>query len=61
MDNAPIHISSNIKKAANLLNMTINLLPPYSPSLAPTEWMFGMTKKLISAQKEHKTVNFSRV
>ena len=35
-------------------------MPPYSPSLAPTEWVFGSTKKLLASQIKTKCVNFSK-
>ena len=42
LDNAPIHVSLKTKKEAEQLKTKLFLLPPYSPSLAPTEWVFGV-------------------
>ena len=41
MDNAPIHVSSKTKKAAEELGMKWLLLPAYSPLLAPAGWVFN--------------------
>ena len=43
--NASIHITYKTKKTTKDLRMKLLLLPPYSPSLVPTEWEFGMIKR----------------
>ena len=60
LDNAPIHVSLKTKKAAEQLETKLFLLPPYSPSLAPTEWVFGVSKKRLSSQKKMRSINFSK-
>ena len=40
--------------------MDLTLLPPYSPMLTSSEWVFGMAKRMIVAQKVHRAINFSR-
>ena len=60
MDNAPIHVSSKTKKAAEELGMKWLLLPAYSPSLAHAEWVFGMSKKILVSQNKTKAINFSK-
>ena len=58
LDNASYHVSAKTKKAAEWLGLRLMLLPPYSPSLAPTEWVFGATKKMLASQKKNKNINF---
>ena len=60
LDNSPIHVSWKTKKAAEYLEMKLFLLPPYSPSLAPTEWVFGISKKILANQRKVKVINFSK-
>ena len=60
LDNAPYHVSVKTKKAAEWLGLRLILLPPYSPSLAPTEWIFGATNKMLASKKKIKTINFSK-
>ena len=60
LDNALVHVSAQTKKAAEWLGTRLILLPPYSPSLAPTEWVFGSTKKSLASQRKIKCVNFSK-
>ena len=52
--NAPVHVSLKTKKFAEQLDMKLLLLSPYSPSLAPTECVFGASKKKM------KIINFSK-
>ena len=60
MDNAPIHVSSKKKKAAEKLGMKWLLLLAFSSSLVPAEWVFGMSKKLLTSQNKTKVINFSK-
>ena len=60
LDNAPIHVSRRTKRAAEELGMKLLLLPAYSPSLAPVEWVFGMSKKILANQKQIKVINFNK-
>ena len=48
MDNASIHSSKKTSRAIAELGLRIELLPPYSPNLAPVELVFGITKNLIA-------------
>ena len=45
------------KKAAEWFGRRLILLPPYSPFLAPTEWVFWSTKKLLASQRKTKNAN----
>ena len=60
LDNAPVHVSLKTKKAAEQLDMKLLLLPPYSPSLAPTEWVFGASKRKLASRKKMKIISFSK-
>ena len=60
LDNSPIHVSWKTKKVAEYLKMKLFLLPPYSPSLASTEWVFGISKKILANQRKVKVINFSK-
>ena len=60
LDNAPVHVSMKVKKAEEVLDMRLLLLPPYSPSLAPIEWVFGMSKKKLAHQNQTKSINYSK-
>ena len=52
LDNAAIHRSSRTKWAAELLKTPLHFLPPYSPNLAPTEWIFGLSKRMIDTKSK---------
>ena len=60
LDNAPVHVSMKVKKAEEVLDMRLLLLPPYSPSLAPIKWVFGMSKKKLVHQNQTKSINYSK-
>ena len=60
LDNDPIHLLNKTRRASKFLDLHLGLLPPYSPAFAPTEWVFGVNKKMIWTLKEHKWVNFSK-
>ena len=60
LNNAPVHVSMKVKKAAEVLDMRLLLLPPYSPSLALVEWVFGMSKKILAHQNQTKSINYSK-
>ena len=60
LDNARYHVSSKTKKAAEQLEMKLMLLPPYSPSLAPTELIFGVSKRKLASQRKLKVFNFNK-
>ena len=60
MDNAVIHHSKITLKAVTALELKILLLPPYSPSLAPVEWVFGICKKKLAATQKWKLINFGK-
>ena len=58
LDNSSIHLTDNTKRAAEILKMKFFFLPPFSPSLAPVEWVFGMSKKILSTARSEGTINF---
>ena len=58
LDNASIHLTDNTKRAAEILKMKLFFLHPYSPSLTPVEWVFGMRKKIVSTAKSEGTINY---
>ena len=58
LDNASIHLTNNTKRAAEILKMKLFFLPPYSPSLAPVEWVFGMSKRILSTARSEGAINF---
>ena len=60
LDNAPLHSSRIVKRAAHNLEMPLHFLPPYSPCLAPVEWIFGMSKRILSKGELRLAVNFSK-
>ena len=60
MDNAVIHHSKITSKAATALELKILLLPPYSPSLAPVEWVFGICKKKMAATRKWRFIDFEK-
>ena len=60
LDNAAIHLAQKTKRVAALLDLQIYSLPQYSPSLAPTEWVFGIMKKKISHRRPKTIINFSK-
>ena len=60
LDNVSIHVSLKTKKEAEMLEMKLLLLPPYSPSLAPNEWVFGVSKRRLASKKKMKIINFSK-
>ena len=45
MDNALINLAEKTRRTADLFNLRVDWLPPYSPNLAPVEWVFGMSKR----------------
>ena len=47
LDNYSVHKSQFIKKVANILNITLIYLPPYSPHLNPIEQLWRKMKKII--------------
>ena len=61
LDNAPLHLSRKVKRAAHSLNLPLHFLPPYSPCLAPVEWVFGMSKRILSKGEWRSAINFSKI
>ena len=57
-DNAQIHLAKRTQIIINYLGLNMHMLPPYSPQLALVEWVFGMTKKIISSLKPRSEVDF---
>ena len=51
LENAAIHRSSRKKWAAEFLKTPLHFPPPYSPNLAPTEWIFGLSKRMIATNR----------
>lgn len=47
LDHYSVHKSQFIKKVANILNITLIYLPPYSPHLNPIEQLWRKMKKII--------------
>ena len=45
LDNCPYHKSKKAIEYLKTLKLKLYFLPPYSPSLAPIELMFGWIKK----------------
>ena len=60
MDNVPIHLAEKTRRTADLLNLRVDCLPPYSPNLAPVEWVFGMSKRRMAQWKGQKIINLDR-
>ena len=60
LDNAAVHLTHKTKNVAVHFDLPIYSLPQYSPSLAPTEWMFGIMKKKISHRKPKTIINFAK-
>ena len=60
LDNAPLHSSRIVKRAAHNLEMPLHFLSPYSPCLAPVEWIIGMSKRILSKGELRPAVNFSK-
>ena len=60
LDNATIHISRKTKFAAYHLNYKLNFLPPYSPTLAPVELIFGVLKRKIAHKRRSKSIDFGK-
>ena len=67
LDNARIHHASDIlkinkltsiKELANIKNIKINYLPPYSPYLNPVEFCFNIIKSFVF---KHKPRNFNEL
>ena len=52
LDNCPYHKSKEAIKNMQKLPIKIYFLPPYSPSLAPIELMFGWIKKIINKKSK---------
>ena len=50
LDNYSSHKSAFIKKIANILNIVLIFLPPYSPHLNPIEQIWRMMKRVIRAK-----------
>ena len=61
LDNASIHLTNKTKWAAEVLKLRLFLLPPYSPMLAPVEWVFGTSKRIISTAKNGGALNFGGI
>ena len=61
MDNASIHSSKKTNKGIVKLGLQVEMLPPYSPTLAPVEMVFGITKNIIAKDNSLKEWNFSQV
>ena len=59
LDNAAIHRWSTTKRVAALLKTPLHFLQPYSPYLAPTEWIFYMNKRMIAKNKQNYKHNFT--
>jgi transposase len=38
----------------------VHFIPPYTPTLAPIELVFGVIKKRIKSEKEKRAINFSK-
>ena len=60
LDNARIHLTWKAQRVAHMLVMKVMWLPPYSPSLAPVEWVFRISKKRLASQRDHTIINFSK-
>ena len=58
LDNALLHLTNNTKRAAEILKMKLFFLSPYSPSLAPVEWVFGMSKRILSTERSEGAIIF---
>ena len=59
-DNARIHLAIKTQIATGYLKLNMHMLPPYSPQLAPVEWVFGMIKRIISTMKSAIMIDFSK-
>ena len=60
LDNAPLHSSRIVMNAVNLFRFSFYFLPPYSPCLAPVEWVFGMSKWVLSTGEWRSAITFSK-
>jgi len=49
-DNARAHLSRLVRRTANLLNIILVFLPPYSPDLNPIEFIWKSIKKELSSK-----------
>ena len=58
LNNTLIHLTNNTKRAVEILKMKLFFLPPYSPSLAPVEWIFGLGKRILSTWRSEGAINF---
>ena len=60
VDNAVIHLSKRTQQSVRKLNLHMYCLTPYSPSLAPVELVFAMTKSILRKEKSSKWVDFGK-
>ena len=60
LDNAATHTSKRTRLAAQFLKFKFYFLPPYSPTLAPVELVFGILKRKISFKRRDKSISFGK-
>jgi transposase len=60
LENARIHSSKLSKSCQDELNCRIEFIPPYTPTLAPIELVFGVVKKRMKSLMELQAINFSK-
>ena len=60
LDNTAVHLAHKTKSVSAHLDLPIYSLPKYSPSLTPTELMFGIMKIKISHIKPKTIINFTK-
>ena len=61
MDNAAIHVSEKTNSSASYFKLEIHWLPQYSPTLAPVELVFGITKRKLASTNSKKWIDFNKV
>jgi transposase len=59
-DNASIHQAKSLKVLEKSRELKFYFLPPYCPTLAPVETMFGIIKRKIKSQYIYGKLNFSK-
>ena len=54
-----VHFTRVKKHSLRSFDTTLIYIPPYSPTLAPVELIFGYLKKKFAAQNKHDKVNLN--